>query len=123
MIKIFHFDTGLTIIANEVISQISGDPSCGVNVVWEYPMVFQNQIDQQGRVQIMFNPMFMFSKDPKMTPISTNGLLFESEADDKMAEKYNGIVTQAKSAASGLIIPGMPSINIKQNIHKPSTNN
>lgn len=110
MIKIFHFDTGLTVIADKIYE------------VWEYPMVFQNQIEQSGRVQVMFNPMFMFSKEPKMTPVSLAGLLFESEADEKMKEKYLGIVTQAKSAASGLIIPGGPVINMNPNIRKPSTN-
>ena len=121
MIKIFHFDTGLTVIADEKISMAVGkEPE---RVFWDYPMVFQNQIDSSGRVQVMFNPMFMFSKDPKMTPISLGGLLFESEADDKMTEKYNGIVTQARSAASGLVIPGGPNIQMKPNIRKPSTNN
>lgn len=123
MIKIFHFDTGLTIIADKK-DEISEDLMAeGKDLAWEYPMVFQNQIDPQGRVQVMFNPMFMFSKSPKMIPINLGNLLFESEADDKMAEKYNGIVTQARSAASGLVIPGGPNIQMKPNIRKPSTNN
>jgi len=123
MVKIFHFNTGLTVIADEKTETLS----TGEKLLWEYPMVFQQQIvpdpkTGEGRVSIMFQPMFMFSKDPKMTPKNLSGLLFESEADEKMKEKYNGIVTQARSAASGLIIPGGPAINIKPNIRKPSTN-
>ena len=110
MVKIFHFNTGLTIIA---------DVNLGV---WEYPMVFQNQIEPSGRIQIMFNPLFMFSKDPKMSPVKLDGLLFESEADEKMAEKYNGLVIQAKASSSGLVIPGGPNIQMKPNLRKPSNN-
>jgi len=112
MVYLYYFNTGLTIIAEEK------------DGIWEYPMVFQHQIEPNGRVAVMFQPMFMFSKDPKMTPLSLDSLLFKSEADEKMTEKYQGLVTQARSATSGLVIPGGPSISMKPpNIRKPSTNN
>jgi hypothetical protein len=112
MVTVFYFDTGLTIIADKKKDE----------VFFEYPMVFQNQVDPNGRIQVMFNPMFMFTKKTKFIPISLNGLLFAEEADDKMKEKYNGIVTQARSATSGIIIPGGSAIDIKPNIRKPSIN-
>jgi hypothetical protein len=131
MIKIFYFDTGLTIIADEKIETLFLDENVPTSerkrVVWEYPMIFQHQITPdprtgEGKVSVMFQPMFMFSKEPKIIPKNLSSILFESEADEKMKEKYQAIVTQARSAASGLVIPGGPAIHIKPNIHKPSTN-
>ena len=108
MIKIFHFDTGLSIVADEE------------NGSWEYPMVFQHQIDPNGKIIIMFQPMFLFSKEPTMTPKKLNGLLFESEAEDKLKEKYKAIVMQARSAASGIVTPGGLNIQLSPNIRKNS---
>jgi hypothetical protein len=99
MIKIFHFNTGLTIIADE---NEQGE--------WEYPMIFQEQVDPNGRVSVMFRLLFMFSEETKKAPEKEGlgTLLFITKADKKMLEKYSGIVTQKKSAESGLIIPGGP---------------
>lgn len=107
MINIYYFNTGLTMIAEER------------NGVLEYPMIFSHQIDNQGRVSIVFQPLFMFLKDPKIVLIDTSGLLFKSEAEEKMKEKYEEIVTQAKVSSSGLIIPGGPVIQMKPNVRKP----
>lgn len=106
MVKIYRMSSG-----EQILGKVNEDESNEKKIVIDKPLAIEmmlNPQDQNSVPQVTFLPYAVYAQDRRIT-IYANQIAVEMDADVKVAEEYERIVSEiARPEKPGIITPGEP---------------